>query len=115
MMHEAEYKYAKTEAGRAVRHNWAKRNSVTLANKRNRRRYHLDRFKARTGCNNCGISGDHRILVFDHIIPLNNSQAKRVYQILSYSLKRIMTEVRKCQVLCANCHAIKSYEERNSK
>lgn len=32
---------------------------------------------------------------------------------LGYSIKRISEEIKKCEIVCANCHAIRTHERRN--
>lgn len=65
-----------------------------------------------TSCKHCGNS-DPRVLEFDHL----NSEEKlfNISDICnrSHSIKSIKKEIDKCQVLCANCHRIKTYEQLN--
>lgn len=61
-------------------------------------------------CEKCG-NDDYRVLEFDHIDreakSFNVSDAIRK----GYALEKIKHEIEKCQVLCANCHRIKTWEE----
>lgn len=67
-------------------------------------------YKKTLSCANCG-NADFRVLDFDHLAgtekEFNIGDARRK----GYSRERIMNEVAKCQVLCANCHRIKTYED----
>lgn len=58
-------------------------------------------------CVKCETS-DVRVLQFDHIDPKSKEFGinKRLY----YSLKVLEPEALKCQLLCANCHVIKTQE-----
>lgn len=84
--------YAKAAARRAAIHQW------------------LDEYKAALGCVDCGYNAHPVALEFDHVaagkeIDMSNvrtwPQAKR--------------EVARCVVRCANCHAIRHYEEMKTK
>lgn len=58
-------------------------------------------------CQNCGIS-DSRVLDFDHIDPA--SKEMLISQRYNLPIGVLEEEVRKCQLLCANCHRIKTFE-----
>lgn len=62
-------------------------------------------------CVICGYS-DSRALEFDHINP--NSKTIGIAKAMSdiWSWNRILEEIDKCQILCANCHKIKTAEEQ---
>lgn len=62
-------------------------------------------------CVICGIT-DYRVLEFDHINPLSKSFSisQGVHGILSWT--KILAEIEKCQILCANCHKIKTSKEQ---
>jgi len=60
-------------------------------------------------CEECGVT-DHRCLEFHHI----NGRGKEdipVSQLSHRNQKRVLKEIQKCQILCANCHRIKHYKE----
>ncbi len=62
-------------------------------------------------CTKCGIS-DFRVLDFHH-----RNQSEKDYDIAtmaSLSTERLMIEIAKCDILCANCHRIKHAELRNN-
>jgi hypothetical protein len=63
-------------------------------------------------CERCGVS-DPRVLEFDHIDPKSKSFsiARGISDILSW--ENILVEIKKCQVLCANCHKIKTADEQH--
>lgn len=58
-------------------------------------------------CNNTDI----RVLEFDHF----KDKIHGISYMLSggYSLKRVVKEIEKCEVRCANCHRIKTAEQFN--
>lgn len=57
-------------------------------------------FKATLFCEICG-ENDPRCLDFHH---LNNKERNLADIVRSWSWEKIMKEVKKCKVLCANCH-----------
>jgi len=79
----------------------------------------LRRYKTIKGCAHCGYRAFSVALHFDHIIPSDKKflvPTKAHY--LRYgkntkSNKKIREEVFKCQVLCANCHAIRTNTEEH--
>lgn len=60
-------------------------------------------------CIRCGIE-DYRLLDFDHIDPA--TKAMNISQKLNLPFEELKIEVAKCQLLCANCHRLKTMEHR---
>ena len=81
------------------------RNCYRKTKKRSRRRWVREEKERRKSCAFCGLVGDPRIYEFDHIDPstkeFNVDEAK--------TKKAFIKEVEKCQMLCANCHHIKTH------
>jgi len=79
----------------------------------------LRRYKSIKGCAHCGYRAFASALHFDHIVPENKKfliATKAHY--LAYgkktkSNKILREELFKCQVLCANCHAIRTDTEEH--
>lgn len=63
-------------------------------------------------CISCG-NDDHRVLEFHHRDP--SVKEKAVTLMMYHSREKIKKEIEKCDVLCANCHRILHYEEREAK
>lgn len=61
-------------------------------------------------CVDCG-NDDIRVLDFDHVRGIKDMA---VTELISYSVKRIILEISKCEVRCSNCHRIRHWEERNN-
>ncbi len=80
--------------------------------RRERRRKWLGIYKTRRGCDICGYKGNPVALHFDHA-----DRSKKRYAIanmITHNLKRLFEEIRKCRVLCANCHYIETDKERRN-
>jgi hypothetical protein len=74
--------------------------------RRELRRKQVQEVKAVAGCEDCGEK-DHVVLQFhhEHSKEFNVSDSK----LLSRSWDRILHEIKKCVVLCANCHLRRHY------
>lgn len=62
-------------------------------------------------CVSCGIE-DERVLEFDHVNPSEKKYA--ISDLWRGSERHLWIEVAKCQLLCANCHRIKTVESKDS-
>ena len=63
-------------------------------------------------CVDCGNS-DIRVLEFDHV---HGEKAAEVSDLArGYSLERLIEEIAKCEIRCANCHRIVTYERARSR
>ena len=69
----------------------------------------LRRYKSMVGCDCCGVK-DFRVLQFDHTYPhkkqFNIGQARQ-------PLRELAREMKFCSVLCANCHSLKGWENKD--
>lgn len=64
----------------------------------------------RKPCMDCGATYPHYVMDFDH----RNKNTKvdsinRMINIHMYSKKKIIEEIGKCDLVCANCHRIRTY------
>ena len=64
------------------------------------------------GCYICGFNKHYSALDFDHIN--RDKKIKSVSRLVSdtCSWKTVVAEIGKCRVLCANCHRIKTHENK---
>jgi len=69
------------------------------------------KFLADKSCIECGIS-DSRVLEFDHINP--KAKSFSITRAINDTRKweNILLEINKCQILCANCHKIRTAEQQ---
>jgi len=70
----------------------------------------ISSYKEERGCLDCGEMYPYFILQFDHL-------HSKEFQISNYrqhtsSIDKIKEEVSKCEVVCGNCHAMRTYERR---
>lgn len=90
---------------RECRHEW--RRPLRLA-----KRKALTDFKMVHGCSRCGYRVHHEALQFHHRDP--TEKKAKPSELINVSWDRLWAEVAKCDVVCANCHAIIHAEEREA-
>ena len=61
--------------------------------------------KTHYGCKDCGYSAHAQALQFDHIHDNKKASVSNLIR-SDYSWKTIMKEIEKCEIRCANCHAV---------
>lgn len=88
---------------------WSERTNNEPKTKRQRRRCRIRKFieSCRLGqkCTQCG-EDDFRVLDFHHTDPSTKDGTLANALALNWGSKRILEEITKCTVLCANCHRI---------
>jgi hypothetical protein len=82
---------------------------------RGKRRALVDRIKLERGCIDCGFHKHPAALHFDHVrgTKLFNI-ANAVNRPARFSIEELEAEMDKCEVRCANCHAIRTFTTRYS-
>jgi hypothetical protein len=88
---------------------WAKRKeyykqTVKETYSKNIKLIHSEKLKR--GCVCCGYNTSAYALDFDHIDP--STKLYDIAQLATRRFDKIQEEIKKCQVLCANCHRIKT-------
>ena len=73
----------------------------------------LRKYKLLKGCASCGCKKHFNVLDFAHINKATKINSISVMVKGSISFKRIKDEVRKCKILCANCHRLETYENKD--
>lgn len=79
---------------------------------RKKRRKLIRKYKAIKGCAHCGFRNPYA-LQFDHIIPLRRKEHTKLNIDYYQGKCKLKEALSKVQVLCANCHSIKTYEEKD--
>lgn len=78
---------------------------------RKTKRNYINKLKDRP-CADCGVKHPHYVMDFDHRIEGDKivDVAQAVQK--NWSLERIKKEVAKCDIVCANCHRIRTYKDK---
>lgn len=70
--------------------------------------------KSKLACTKCG-QNHPATLDFHHIDPTMKIDEVNVVARVTKSKVKVLEEIAKCIVLCANCHRIHHYDEKNEK
>lgn len=94
-----------------LRHECKECNNSRRKQKRIERREFIHAYKLEQGCAICGYNASAVALQFDHIEP--STKSFNISSAVSNRSKEVIEEeIKKCRVLCANCHAIHTHEEK---
>lgn len=66
-------------------------------------------------CADCGIRYPFYVMDFDHIDEESKTREVSYMFTRNWSLAKITAEAEKCEVVCANCHRIRTYNKRQAK
>lgn len=72
------------------------------------RRAWLDALKVERGCADCGYNAHPRALDWDHVGTDKVGDVGRLAH-SRIALVRLLAEIAKCEVVCANCHRIRTW------
>ncbi len=70
----------------------------------------LQKYKKDSKCGVCGIN-DHRVLEFHHLDRKDKDFSISFMFNNRFGLEKMKAEIKKCVILCANCHRITHWEE----
>ena len=87
-----------------------KRNNKDVRNAKERERYYnrrvlINGIKVESGCIDCGYNTHAAALDFDH----KENKMFNIGNSIGYNMKRVMKEIEKCEIRCANCHRVATY------
>lgn len=69
--------------------------------------------KAGRPCADCGLTFHHAAMQWDHL-PGETKKADVALLARRGSRRRVLEETAKCELVCANCHAVRSYRRRDA-
>jgi hypothetical protein len=69
----------------------------------------LKKYKESLPCADCGIYYPSYVTDFDHIF---NDKSADVSNMMTYGWQRIFKEIKKCELVCANCHRERTYKRK---
>lgn len=74
-------------------------------------RAYVQKIKLERGCADCGYNAHPAALDFDHL-PGSVKMGKLASMACGSALKTIHAEIAKCEVVCANCHRVRTANRR---
>ena len=72
----------------------------------------LSEIKKLSGCVDCGIT-NHIVLDFDHLRDKKYNISRMIHD--GFSWAAIKKEISKCEVVCANCHRVRTHNRLTNK
>lgn len=81
------------------------KNNVKL---RIRNREFVNNIKSTTPCTDCGVIYPPYVMQFDHIVDGKRASIAHMVR-AAVSIQTIQTEIEKCELVCANCHAERTH------
>jgi len=84
-----------------------RRHKAYLARKRKKNYAWVMELKANTPCADCGKIHHPVVMEFDHRVPMEKTML--VSAMMTTSANRIMSEIKKCDLVCSNCHQYRTY------
>jgi hypothetical protein len=109
----------KPKGGTAEYRAWYYENKYKATNKSKKKEFEkrnkefIQRYKRICKCAKCGLSNKPYLLEFHHLDPSTKYKDVTNLQFNAYGIKLIKDEIRKCVVICRNCHMEFHYLERN--
>lgn len=72
----------------------------------------VDAFKLAAGCADCGLRHkESSVYDFDHV------RGRKLFNVGGFSsrtLKQVKAEIKKCDVVCANCHRVRTADRKRT-
>lgn len=78
------------------------------------RRAFVDRLKEKP-CTDCGYSFHPVAMQFDHLDPSQKVASVSALVGRCVPLSAVLAEIAKCELVCANCHAIREHKRRHNR
>ena len=87
---------------------WARASSKKVMTER---RKFFQEYKVNKGCCDCGYNAHPAALQFDHV-----PGTKKLFEMshIGRPWELLMEEMKKCEVVCANCHSIRTLHRRHN-
>ncbi len=74
---------------------------------------YLRDLKTKTPCVDCGINYPYYVMDFDHVRGVKQCNVMELVSTLSK--KKIDEEIAKCEIVCSNCHRIRTHMRKMAK
>lgn len=102
--------YRDADRQREAERRWYRENRDKVFDKKNRKKARLRqlvREAKEVPCSDCGVAYSYYVMDFDHVAE---NKVMDVSKIVNFgSVARLMEELAKCEVVCANCHRVRTW------
>lgn len=98
--------YKDPEKQKAYQKTWTKRNRPDTNLRKKKHRDKVALIKEASPCTDCGQYYPSYVMQYDHIADNKVSPVAKIY---GSAWSTIMEEIAKCELVCANCHAIRTH------
>lgn len=71
----------------------------------------IQKIKEESPCQDCGRRYPYYVMDFDHKPGVQKFASVSTMVSLRYSMEAIMEEIKKCDLVCANCHRIRTHKQ----
>ena len=65
-------------------------------------------------CKDCGIRYPYYVMEFDHCLGTIKENNIATMASQRFGFKRLIAEIEKCEVVCSNCHRIRTHKMKES-
>ena len=90
-----------------------KSEKVSIAKQKAYLAQYIRDLKEKSPCMDCGIKYPYYVMDFDHV---RGKKHKNVMELIpTLSKKKINEEIAKCEIVCSNCHRIRTHMRKISK
>jgi hypothetical protein len=80
------------------------KNHVSNTQKKLRKYAIIQAIKSNTPCADCGMYYPYWVMDFDHVPERGSKSGPMTRFVSGHSVGKLMAEIAKCDVVCANCH-----------
>jgi hypothetical protein len=100
---------------RKAKHDWYKKNKELTRERgtqtRHKRRKVVNDLKEASPCVDCNVNYPYYVMHYDHLD--SDLKVSNVSHLLgSSSMEAVLNEIEKCELVCANCHAFRTWRRR---
>ena len=90
-----------------------KSEKVSIAKQKAYLANYIKDLKSKSPCLDCKISYPYYVMDFDHVRGVKHKNVSELISTLSK--KKIDAEIAKCEIVCSNCHRIRTHERKMRK
>jgi hypothetical protein len=72
-------------------------------------------YKSATPCVDCGHKFKYYVMQFDHLPQFTKRFAIAKFHTYTHNLTEVINEIKKCDLVCSNCHSERTHQRRLEK